>query len=70
MTTIQTRAGERLDTLCYRHYGHLIGSVEAVLAVNIGLALIAMQENDGLPAGLNVVMPDIQASTSKRVVLW
>jgi phage tail protein X len=30
--------GDRIDTICSDHYGHLNGSVEAVLAANPGLA--------------------------------
>lgn len=36
--TYIARAGERLDLICHRHYGHLNGTVEAVLAANPGLA--------------------------------
>ncbi len=37
-TTCRTSDGDLLDTLCHRYYGHLNGSVEAVLDANQGLA--------------------------------
>ncbi|WP_017127927.1 tail protein X, partial [Pseudomonas gingeri] len=36
--TCRTSDGDLLDTLCYRYYGHLNGSMEAVLEANQGLA--------------------------------
>lgn len=33
-TTIKTSDGDVLDRLCHQHYGHLMGTVEAVLEAN------------------------------------
>lgn len=37
-TTCRTASGDVLDTICQNYYGHLNGSVEAVLDANQGLA--------------------------------
>lgn len=37
-TICRTSDGDLIDTLCYQHYGHLNGTVEAVLAANRLLA--------------------------------
>lgn len=63
---VVTRDGERLDTLCRRHYGHLRGSVEAVLAANPGLAT----RTPHLPGGVRVVLPPLPAPAPARVRLW
>lgn len=34
--TCKTSEGDLLDTLCHHYYGHLDGSVEAVLQANQG----------------------------------
>ena len=44
-TTIKTSDGDVLDRLCHQHYGHLMGTVEAVLEANPGLA--ALRDVDG-----------------------
>ena len=36
-TICRTSDGDLLDTLCQHYYGHLDGSVEAVLSANQGL---------------------------------
>ncbi|WP_172685792.1 tail protein X, partial [Pseudomonas savastanoi] len=37
-TICRTSDGDILDTVCFNYYGHLKGSVEAVLDANQGLA--------------------------------
>ncbi|OZY44553.1 hypothetical protein CJF41_19975 [Pseudomonas lundensis] len=37
-TTCRTASGDVLDTICQNYYGHLNGTVEAVLDANQGLA--------------------------------
>lgn len=54
MNTYTAVAGDRLDLVCYRYYGHLIGSVERVLEANPGLGLAATAL---LPQGLVLSMP-------------
>lgn len=54
-TTYRTSTGDLLDALCYRYYGHLIGTVEAVLDANQGLA----QVPEPLPAGVLICFPDL-----------
>jgi len=70
MNEIITTGTERLDTLCWRHYGHLQGTVEAVLAANIGLADTATDERGRLPAGVRIIMPALPAPLPAKVVLW
>ena len=64
--TIRTSDGDRLDTLCYRYYGHLSGTVETVLAANPGLAPIAQP----LPAGVVIASPDLPMTDKKPIQLW
>lgn len=68
-TTYITKDGDRLDQICYQYYGRLkglsspqsarpvraLGTVEAVLAVNPGLA----SRDAVLPAGVAILLPDL-----------
>lgn len=65
-TTCRTSDGDLLDTLCYHAYGHLGGTVEAVLDANQGLA----DEAQPYRAGLVIVLPDLPAPTEEVVMLW
>lgn len=64
--TIRTSDGDRLDTLCYRHYGNLAGTVEAVVAVNPGLA----KAPQPFASGVIIHLPDITAPSKKQIQLW
>lgn len=65
-TTCRTSDGDLLDTLCYHAYGHLSGTVEAVLDANQGLA----DEPQPYRAGIVIVLPDLPAPTDEVVMLW
>ncbi len=65
-TTCRTSDGDLLDTLCYRYYGHLNGSVEQVLDANQGLA----DEPQPFRAGVLIVLPDIVETTQESIQLW
>ncbi|WP_169531269.1 tail protein X [Azotobacter chroococcum] len=65
-TTLRTADGDVLDTLCYRHYGHLNGTVEAVYEANPGLANIAQPYS----SGLLILLPDLAAAQAETVRLW
>lgn len=65
-TICRTSDGDHLDTLCYRFYGHLNGTVEAVLAANRLLA----DEPQPLRAGLLVTFPDVADPIVEQVQLW
>ena len=59
--------GDTLDALCYRHYGRTEGVVEAVLAVNPGLAELGAV----LPHGTAVELPVVASSTTSETInLW
>ncbi|WP_278401413.1 tail protein X [Hafnia paralvei] len=59
--------GDTLDALCYRHYGRTEGVVEAVLAVNPGLAELGAV----LPHGTAVELPIVESSTTSETLnLW
>lgn len=59
--------GDTLDALCYRRYGRTEGVVEAVLAVNPGLAELGAV----LLHGTAVELPVVESSTvSETVNLW
>ncbi|WOE81600.1 tail protein X [Pseudomonas protegens] len=65
-TTCRTSDGDLLDTLCHQYYGHLNGSVEAVLDANQGLA----DEPQPFRAGVLIVLPELSAATEAVVQLW
>lgn len=62
----RTSDGDLLDTLCYHHYGHLNGTVEAVLAANRLLA----DEAQPLRTGLLITFPDLPEPMDEQVQLW
>ncbi len=65
-TTCRTSDGDLLDTVCHHYYGHLNGTVEAVLAANQGLA----DEPQPFRVGVIIVLPDLPAQTLEDVQLW
>ena len=65
-TTCRTSSGDLLDTLCHQYYGHLNGSVEAVLDANQGLA----DEPQPFRAGVLIVLPDLPVTTEAALQLW
>jgi len=64
--TCRTSDGDLLDTLCYHHYGHLRGTVEAVLEANEGLA----KEPQPFRVGLLILLPDLAPVADEAVRLW
>ena len=64
--TCRTSDGDLLDTLCHNYYGHLNGSVEAVLDANQGLA----EEAQPFRAGLIILLPDLPTPVTEAVTLW
>ena len=65
-TTCRTSDGDLLDTVCHHYYGHLNGTVEAVLAANQGLA----DEPQPFRVGVIIVLPDLPAQTLENIQLW
>lgn len=63
---LRTSDGDVLDTLCYRYYGTLQGTVEAVYDANPGLA----NRPQPFASGVEIVMPDIDAPRVESVQLW
>jgi phage tail protein X len=56
-----------LDTICQHFYGHLRGTVEAVLEANEGLA----REPQPFRVGLLILLPDLPvAVATASVALW
>ena len=64
--TCRTSDGDLLDTICNNYYGHLRGTVEAVLEANEGLG----REPQPFASGLRIVLPDIVETTDTTVQLW
>jgi len=64
--TCRTSDGDLLDTLCYHAYGHLEGTVEAVLDANQGLA----DEAQPYRAGIVIELPDLPVPSNGDVMLW
>lgn len=65
-TTCRTSSGDLLDTICYQFYGHLNGSVEAVLDANQGLG----DEPQPFRAGVLIVLPELPTPIKDVVMLW
>ena len=65
-TTIKTSDGDVLDRLCYRHYGHLMGTVEAVLEANPGLA----ERSQPFVSGVVILLPDMAPARTDMINLW
>jgi len=65
-TICKTSEGDLLDTLCHRYYGHLDGSVEAVLQANQGLA----DEPQPFRSGVIIRLPEMAAAAVSTVQLW
>jgi phage tail protein X len=65
-TTCRTSDGDLLDTLCQQYYGHLNGSVEAVLDANQGLA----DEPQPFRAGVLIRLPQLSVRAEAMVQLW
>lgn len=65
-TTCRTSDGDMLDVICNNFYGHLNGSVEAVLDANQGLA----DESQPFRAGVVIVLPDLPAPAEEGISLW
>jgi len=65
-TTCRTSDGDLLDTICHNFYGHLNGSVEAVLDANQGLADEPQPYRDGVV----ILLPNLAAPAREQVTLW
>ena len=64
--TCRTSEGDLLDTLCQAYYGHLLGTVEAVMEANQGLA----DEPQPFRAGVLITLPESPAADAEEVTLW
>lgn len=64
--TCRTSDGDLLDSLCHAYYGTLVGTVEAVLQANQGLA----EEPQPFRAGVLITLPDLAAAEIEQVTLW
>lgn len=64
--TCRTSDGDLLDSLCQAHYGHLRGTVEAVLQANQGLG----DEPQPYRAGILITLPDLAEPEAEEVTLW
>ncbi|QXH34684.1 tail protein X [Pseudomonas muyukensis] len=61
-----TSEGDLLDTLCQHYYGHLGGTLEALLAANQGLA----DEAQPFRAGVKILLPELSVAASSSLQLW
>lgn len=63
----ETKDGDTVDWICWRHYGRQSGAVEHVLDANPGLAELGAV----LPAGTLIVLPDLPEPTAPKLVrIW
>ena len=65
-TTIKTSDGDVLDRLCHQHYGYLMGTVEAVLEANPGLAA----RGQPFVSGVVIHLPDLPPARTDVINLW
>lgn len=65
-TTCRTSDGDLLDALCHQVYGHLNGTVEAVLQANQNLA----DEAQPFRANVLILFPDLPPPVEASVQLW
>ncbi len=65
-TILRSSDGDILDTLCQAFYGHLNGTVEAVLDANPGLGDLQQP----FAAGLLIEFPDLPPPQAATVRLW
>lgn len=65
---VRSQQGDTVDLLCWRFYGRINGTVEAVLEANPGLADLGLM----LPLGTLVSMPELGevASTTPLLQLF
>jgi len=67
MATYTTKAGDMVDEVCFKHYGHDAGMTEKVLEANVGLADFGAV----LPAGITIILPDhLTRADAALVRLW
>jgi len=66
MARYQTRDGDMLDMICYRHYGRQSEAVEAVLEANRGLA----DKGPVFAAGLIIDLPALSTPEAKVIQIW
>lgn len=64
--TCRTSEGDMLDTICQHYYGHLLGTVEAVLDANQGLA----DQTQPYRSGLLIHLPVVASAVDEKVALW
>lgn len=65
-TTCRTSKGDVLDVICQHYYGHLNGTVEAVLDANQGLAYEPQPFEDGL----RIRLPAVSSVAQETLSLW
>ena len=67
MNTYISKRGDVLDLICFRTYGYAPGAMEAILELNPFLADFL----GGLPAGLEIILPDLSDTPQKDIVrIW
>lgn len=68
MAQYLTKAGDTLDEIAYRYYGHTNNKVvEHILEVNFGIS----HHGVFLPAGVLIELPEVRQSTeTRKVKLW
>jgi len=69
MSEYTTRQGDRIDYICWKHYGtERGGTVEAVLEANPGIGAYGPT----LPAGLAITLPELTKPALAETVinLW
>jgi phage tail protein X len=64
--TVKTLGGEMLDQVAHRHYKGRPGALDVVIAANPGLSKIGPV----LPAGVDIVLPDLPEVKNEGVTLW
>ena len=63
MIIYRTKEGDMVDAIAYRHYGHHVGTTEAILNANHGLA----DHGLSLPAGLLITLPELGSPAAPAI---
>lgn len=64
MATYTTIDGDRLDLICWKHYGRTHGAVEEILRCNPRLAL----QPPVLPDGVKIELPNLDRQSEVRTI--
>ncbi len=63
-TNYQTRDGDMVDEICFKHYGAINGYINSLYEANPMIAKYPVK----LPAGITIVLPEVEIT--EEISLW